>query len=57
MLSAERDPLVPPSNGQFLHQRLAGSKLVSFDSGHFPWEENAPEYAAAIVDWITRSGS
>ena len=57
VLSAERDPLVPPSNGQFLHQRLAGSKLVSFDSGHFPWEENAPEYAAAIVDWITRSGS
>lgn len=54
VLSAERDPLVPPSNQRFLHERLPASKLVSFDSGHFPWEESATEYAAAIVDWIGR---
>ena len=53
VLSAERDPMVPPSNAHFLQDRLPHSRLVSFDSGHFPWEENAGEYAAAITDWIT----
>jgi len=53
VLSAEQDDLVPPSNGRFLHERLSHSRLVSLHSGHFPWEQSAPEYAAAIADWIT----
>jgi pimeloyl-ACP methyl ester carboxylesterase len=53
VLSAEQDVLVPPSNGRFLHERLTRSRLVSFDSGHFPWEESASRYAAVIADWIT----
>jgi len=52
VLSAERDSLVPPSNGRFLHERLSHGQLVDFDSGHFPWEENASEYAAIVANWI-----
>lgn len=53
VLNAEQDVLVPPTNGHFLHERLSRSRLASFDSGHFPWEQSAPEYAAVVADWIT----
>lgn len=53
VFNAEQDTLVPPSNGFYLHERLSGSRLVSVDSGHFPWEQNAAEYAAVVADWIT----
>jgi pimeloyl-ACP methyl ester carboxylesterase len=53
VVSADHDALVPPSNGRFLDDRLPHSRLVRFDSGHFPWEENASEYATVIADWIT----
>lgn len=52
VMSAEHDELVPPSNGVFLHDRLPHSRLISFDSGHFPWEQNAAEYGDAVAEWI-----
>ena len=53
VMNAEHDVLVPPSNGAFLHDRLPRSRLASFDSGHFPWEQNAADYADVVADWIT----
>ena len=53
VINAQRDSLVPPSNGQFLHDRLPVSRLITLDSGHFPWEESAHEYGEAVANWIT----
>ena len=53
VMNAEHDVLVPPSNGAFLHDRLPHSRLASFDSGHFPWEQNAADYGDVVADWIT----
>jgi pimeloyl-ACP methyl ester carboxylesterase len=52
IMNSEHDPLVPPSNGIYLHERLPNSRLASFDSGHFPWEEESAIYAAVIADWL-----
>jgi pimeloyl-ACP methyl ester carboxylesterase len=45
------DPVVPPANGEFLHQRLPHSKLDLLDAGHFTWEDAADEYAALVTGW------
>jgi pimeloyl-ACP methyl ester carboxylesterase len=52
VMNAEHDELVPPSNGTYLHERLPNSRLASFDSGHFPWEQSAADYGAVIAEWI-----
>ncbi|MEY9894453.1 pimeloyl-ACP methyl ester carboxylesterase [Catenulispora sp. MAP5-51] len=52
VMNAERDELVPPSNGIYLDDRLPHSRLISFDSGHFPWEQDAVQYGDAVADWI-----
>jgi pimeloyl-ACP methyl ester carboxylesterase len=51
IIAGERDPLVPPVNAEFLHQRLARSKLDVIDAGHFTWEDAADEYAALVTAW------
>jgi len=51
----EHDPLVPPANAAVLNKSLPRTRSVVFDSGHFVWEDRAPEYAAAILEW-TRGG-
>ncbi len=51
IVAGTRDPLVPPVNAEFLHQRLPQSKLDLLDAGHFVWEDAADEYAALITDW------
>ena len=53
VVNAEHDELVPPSNGIFLHDRLPHSRLTSLDSGHFPWEQSAAQYAEVVADWIS----
>ncbi|MFD8983454.1 alpha/beta fold hydrolase [Streptomyces sp. NPDC059564] len=52
VMNAEHDELVPPSNGVYLHDRLPNSRLVSFDSGHFPWEQAAAAYGATVAGWL-----
>ncbi len=52
ILNPEHDELVPASNGVYLHERLPNNQLITFDSAHFPWEQNAAEYAAAVRDWV-----
>jgi len=51
IIAGKRDPVVPPANAEFLHQRLPHSKLDLIDAGHFTWEDAADEYAALVTNW------
>jgi pimeloyl-ACP methyl ester carboxylesterase len=51
IIAGARDPVVPPVNGEFLHERLPNSKLDIVDAGHFSWEDAADEYAALVTSW------
>jgi pimeloyl-ACP methyl ester carboxylesterase len=51
IIAGARDPVVPPANGEFLHQRLPHSKLDLLDAGHFTWEDAADQYAALVTSW------
>jgi pimeloyl-ACP methyl ester carboxylesterase len=51
IIAGARDPVVPPVNAQFLHERLPNSKLDVLDTGHFTWEDGADEYAALVTSW------
>jgi pimeloyl-ACP methyl ester carboxylesterase len=51
IINGMRDRVVPPANAEFLHQRLAKSKLDLLDSGHFIWEDAADEYAGLVTSW------
>jgi pimeloyl-ACP methyl ester carboxylesterase len=51
IINGKRDPVVPPVNAEFLHQRLPRSKLDLLDAGHFIWEDAADQYAALVTSW------
>jgi pimeloyl-ACP methyl ester carboxylesterase len=51
IITGARDPVVPPVNAEFLHERLPKSKLDVLDVGHFTWEDGADEYAAPVTSW------
>ena len=51
LIAGARDPVVPPVNAEFLHDRLPMSKLDVLDVGHFTWEDGADEYAALVTSW------
>jgi pimeloyl-ACP methyl ester carboxylesterase len=55
ILAGRNDALVPPANAEFLHNRLAHSRLNFLDAGHFAWEEVSDQYGTLVVDWL-RSG-
>ena len=48
---AIHNPVVPPVNAEFLHERLPRSKLDILEVGHFTWEDGADEYAALVTSW------
>ena len=52
IISSRRDVLVPPVNGEYLHERLPYSKLDLLDAGHYPWEDVAEQYAAIVSAWV-----
>ena len=52
IIAGRHDALVPPSNAEYLHARLADSKLNILDSGHFVWEDRADEYLELTKAWI-----
>ena len=52
IIAGRRDTLVPPSNAEFLHARLPGSKLDILETGHFAWEDGADDYLALTRSWI-----
>jgi pimeloyl-ACP methyl ester carboxylesterase len=51
IIAGAHDPVVPPGNAEFLHERLPHSKLDILDAGHFTWEDAADEYAALVANW------
>jgi pimeloyl-ACP methyl ester carboxylesterase len=51
IIAGRRDAAVPPVNAEFLHERLANSKLDVIDAGHFTWEDAAGEYATLVTSW------
>jgi pimeloyl-ACP methyl ester carboxylesterase len=51
IIAGRRDPVVPPANAEYLHERLPHSRLDVLDTGHFVWEEDAAGYARAITAW------
>ena len=52
ILASRKDPLVPPANAEFLHDRLPHSRLHFLDAGHFAWEEVSDEYGTAVLEWL-----
>ena len=52
IIAGRHDPLVPPSNAEFLHARLAASKLDILETGHFTWEDGADDYLELARSWI-----
>ena len=54
IINGRHDKVVPLSNAEFLHDRLPNSRLAVIDAGHFVWEERPDEYAATIIDAISR---
>lgn len=51
IISGGSDPVVPPANGEYLYQRLPGSRLDVIDKGHFFWEEDADSFARILTNW------
>jgi pimeloyl-ACP methyl ester carboxylesterase len=52
IIAGRHDALVPPSNADFLHARLAHSKLDILETGHFTWEDGADDYLELTRSWI-----
>lgn len=53
IISGKDDPIVPPSNGQFLADRMPRCRAEVLDAGHFVWEDAAPEYADLVTSWVS----
>ena len=51
IIAGAQDPVVPPANAEYLHERLPKSKLDIIDAGHFTWEDAADQYAALVTSW------
>ena len=52
IIAGRHDRLVPPSNAEFLHDRLPESKLDILDTGHFTWEDGAERYLELTRAWV-----
>jgi pimeloyl-ACP methyl ester carboxylesterase len=47
------DPLVPPANATFLHERLPHSRVTLLPAGHFVWEEVPDQYGDVLIAWLS----
>lgn len=52
VLSGKDDPFVPPSNGQFLADRMPHCRAEEVEAGHFVWEDASDIYGAIVSLWI-----
>jgi pimeloyl-ACP methyl ester carboxylesterase len=53
LVFGERDPLTPPRVGQYMHERIAGSRLVIIpDAGHMTNLERPEIFNAAVLDFL-----
>ena len=55
VFAAADDPLVPVSNGDYLSERIPGSKLTILPASHFAWEEVPGQFAALVAVCVTRA--
>jgi pimeloyl-ACP methyl ester carboxylesterase len=53
VFAGARDTFVPPSNAEYLVERLPFGKLARIDAAHFVWEDAAAEFATVVTDWWT----
>lgn len=51
VFSSASDAVVPPANGEYLHQHLPNSRIDVVDRGHFVWEEDADWFGEILTDW------
>lgn len=52
VIAGARDPATLPDHAQLIHQRIAGSKLVSLDAAHLSNIEQAEAFTEAVVDFL-----
>jgi pimeloyl-ACP methyl ester carboxylesterase len=52
IITGRNDPFVPPSNGEYLVNRLPHAKLDVLECGHLVWEDDADNYARVLSDWV-----
>jgi len=52
IIAGKNDPIVPPTNGQFLADRLPTNRYLLLDAAHRIWEEAYSAYAEALTKWF-----
>lgn len=52
IIACEDDNLLPPRNSERLSKLIPGSKLVTLPGGHIGMVEHAPEFNAAILEFL-----
>ena len=51
-IAGRTDMATPPEGLQFIHDRIAGSKLVTLDAAHLSNVEKADEFSGALRDFV-----
>jgi pimeloyl-ACP methyl ester carboxylesterase len=54
IIAGKYDKIVPPTNGQFLADRLPNNRNVLLDAEHRVWEEAADDYIKTIMSWFDK---
>ena len=54
IIAGRNDKIVPPSNGQFLADRLPNNRYILLDAEHRVWEEASKEYNEIIASWFDK---
>jgi pimeloyl-ACP methyl ester carboxylesterase len=53
IVAGRDDPIVPMANSEFLHERLANTRMDLLPAGHFAWEEVPDLYGDVLVRWLS----
>jgi pimeloyl-ACP methyl ester carboxylesterase len=54
VVHGDADPLVPPANGRFLAERIAGARLIVYEGvGHIPEVEVDDRFNADLIEFLT----
>ena len=52
LVASTADTATPPEGLHYIHERIPGSRLETFDSGHLSNVECAGEFTAAVMDFL-----
>ena len=55
-VASTADPATPPEGLAFIRDRIRGAQMVTLDSGHLSNVECAPEFTAALLDFLGGGG-